>query len=386
MFRRFRPWRFLLRLVIVLILTGLLLEVLGRVFYARLPAAFRTVLGNVHVTPFTNQRLASTVSDPANIWINDDPRYETVTLPGIQERSVQGSESVTFTVSTYSWYGDRVGFRSPLPADLNLRAVALGDSFTFCWTVQSDCWVNRLSALTQVEVLNMGQPGTGSVAHANLYEDFVAKRRVQQPKLVLWQWYGNDYAEDFNLAVLNGTNQTVPLATYPVDAWLADNSIIYATISMYARARLFASTNAIKTATRDFTFAPEYFKLAFDMTRASNLEGERSTRDVLLRTRQQVEANGGVFVVIVIPSKEEVYEALTEPLMGKTVLENWASTRTRLLDFCAAEKLRCFDPLTGFQAQTQQIYFRDDPHLNAEGNRVLAELLAKYLTEQGLLK
>lgn len=80
--------------------------------------------------------------------------------------------------------------------------MALGDSHTFCFTDAQDCWVDLLSARLGVPIANLGQPVTGSESHACRYFSFVANPDLglRQPRLVLWQFFGNDYNDDYGLA------------------------------------------------------------------------------------------------------------------------------------------------------------------------------------------
>src|SRR5258707_8831933 len=151
-----------------------------RLLYGALPMGLQIALRNVRVTPFTDQQLA-----PPPLW-QDDQDYQMIVRPGAVNSLQAGSPTVTFHVSSYGWWGGRVGFRSPQPQDGTVPAVALGDSFTFCFTELPDCWVNLLEQQTGLKIANLGQPVTGSIGHARLYFDFVAKPelKLKQPSLV----------------------------------------------------------------------------------------------------------------------------------------------------------------------------------------------------------
>jgi lysophospholipase L1-like esterase len=88
--------------------------------------------------------------------------------------------------------------------------------------------------------------------------------------------------------------------------------------------------------------------------------------------------------VILMPTKEEVYRHLTEPYLGAAYLDQLAAPRLRLLTFCAAERLTCLDLTPALSAraqQDQQLFFGDDIHLNALGNRAVAEIVADFLAQ-----
>lgn len=386
--------RYLVAVLFGLVLALLIAETAVRLLYASLPIGLQTALRNVHVTPFSDTRLA-----PAPLW-QSDLDYLNIVRPGAFNSLQAGSPTVTFHVTSYNWWGGRVGFRSPPPDDGNVQAVAIGDSFTFCYTELEDCWVTRLRQDTGLPLLNMGQPVTGSVSHARLYYDFVAKPelKLKQPRLVLWQFFGNDYNDDYGLADLNHTAKTPPQAApnatpLPQGAlvvWLRENSAMYGILSALIRrdpgVEQFVEPYHVRSGNVDLLFGSTYIRDSFDMTQARNQEGEQLSRQAILQTRDLVEKNGGRFIVLAFPTKEEVYRALTEPQMGKAALDALAAPRLRLLDFCKAQNLTCLDLLPGLQAQAdRQLYYANDSHLNAEGNRVVAALVSAFLRDQGLV-
>ncbi len=386
--------RLLSRLAIIIlsvIFAILLLEVAIRLSYSALPSALQIALRFVHQTPFTEARLA-----PLPLW-QEDMTYQMVVTPEARNVEQVGSLSVRFRVNTYAWWNGHIGFRTPPPEDGDVKAVALGDSHTFCFTDEQDCWVNLLSARLGVPIANLGQPVTGSESHARRYYSFVANPALglRQPRLVLWQFFGNDYNDDYGLAVLNGTARTPPNvappapAELPLAAWLRQYSAVFALLQALARAddpqmTLFVDPYRVTAGRVDIAFGRPYLAEAFDMRQARNLEGEALSQAAILRTRNLVEANGGRFVVILMPTKEEVYRHLTEPYLGAAYLDQLAAPRLRLLTFCAAERLTCLDLTPALSAraqQDQQLFFGDDIHLNALGNRAVAEIVADFLAQ-----
>jgi SGNH hydrolase-like domain, acetyltransferase AlgX len=391
-----RSSRILTRVLLVgfgVLLALLIAEIGLRVLYASLPQTLQIALRDVRLTPFTDQRLA-----PPPLW-QADRDYLTLVRPGAENLMQAGSPTVIFPVSSYAWWGGRVGFRSPPPADGVVSAVALGDSHTFCFTAESACWVTLLSRALNQPLYNLGQPVTGSVSHARRFVDFVAKPALglKQPRLVIWQFYGNDYNDDYGLAVLNASHKT-PYAEATASAlpgtgssWLRDHSIVYALLDALLRrdpgADLFVDPHRVIAQGVDIRFGQRYIRDSFDMTQPRNLEGEQLSQQAILQTKLLVAQNGGAFVMLLMPTKEEVYRRLTEPMLGKDALNAIAAPRLRMLAFCAAHELTCFDLLPGLQAaaeQNQQVFFPTDTHLNALGNQIVADLVAGFLRGSGL--
>ena len=99
----------------------------------------------------------------------------------------------------------------------------------------------------------------------------------------------------------------------------------------------------------------------------------------LTQMKSEVEGQGGRFVVLLIPSKEELYGAQAFP----DVLRSWQDTKAEL----AARGLPTVDlyPALRQHAQSRSPFFHVDSHLNGYGNQIVAEELAKWITEQGIL-
>ncbi len=380
-----------------LVLALLIVETVIRLAYSALPMGLQLALRNVHVSPFSDQPLA-----PPPLW-QSDTDYLTIVRPGATNRLQAGSPNVTFHVTSYSWWGGRVGFRSPQPDDGSVKAVALGDSFTFCFTELESCWVSYLRQHTTLDFSNLGQPVTGSTSHARIYYDFVAKPdlKLKQPGVVLWQFYGNDFNDDYGLAILNHTAKTMPpldagpthpYPQSPLSVWLRDNSAIYAIISTLLRGndpgvQKFVDPYHVSRDGVNLYFGQTYVRDAFDMTQARNLEGEMLSHEAILQTRDIVEKNGGKFIIVLMPAKEETYRSLVEPVMGKAAVDAIAAPRLQLLDFCNSEHLICLDLLPVLQAQAeqnQQVYFPSDPHFNERGNQIVGVAIAQFLQSEGL--
>jgi hypothetical protein len=352
-----------------------------RLQYAALPPAYQLALSGVRITPFSDRTLGAKA-----LW-DDTSAYIPVTGPNVVE-TVQVA-SVKFHMTTYGWWGGQIGFRSPPPQDNRVQATALGDSFTFCFTEVDDCWVSVLSNATGVPIANLGQPGTGSISHAQLYETFIARAELhlRQPKLVIWQFFGNDYNDDYGAGL--STNSTRP-AQAPLVRWFKENSALYVIINTLQQAKdpaalQFVDPYHVQAGSIDLYFGRTGIRDSFDMENPHNIEGEVLSQQAMVQTRDTVEKNGGQFMVIIIPPKEEVYRSLTEPVMGKAAVDSLDASRLRLLAFCQAHHMKCLDLLPELQKQADhQLYYPADIHLNAAGNRVVAVAICDFLRIQGL--
>ncbi|MEL6527953.1 MAG: hypothetical protein AAFQ07_19805, partial [Chloroflexota bacterium] len=101
-----------------------------------------------------------------------------------------------------------------------------------------------------------------------------------------------------------------------------------------------------------------------------------------------VDDMNGTLLVVIIPTREEVYRATTAPIMGEDNVDTLQSARDTMLSLCDEFALTCFDAydalVTATQTNDTLLYYSDDMHLNALGNAVLADALASYLTENDL--
>jgi hypothetical protein len=376
-----------------LVLAFIIVEIGLRLSYHSLSPKLQTALRDVRITPFTQDRLA-----PPSLW-RADTRYLTIVTPGAENSLQAGSPDVLFHVTSYAWWNGRVGFRSPQPTEGVVQAAAVGDSFTFCFTEVESCWVTLLATQTGIPIANLGQPVTGSVSHARIYQDFIGSiDALKQPKWVLWEFYGNDFNDDYGLAQLEGTAKTPPpadnTATPAPDTgfklWLREHSMIYALIGAMIRGSnpgvdMFVDPYHVQAHGIDIAFGQSYIRDAFDMSQARNQEGEQLSYAAMLGTKATVESHGGKFIVLLFPTKEEVYRSLTEPQMGKAAVDAIAEPRLRMLAFCQAQKLTCLDLLPALQAHSStQLYFTTDPHLNVAGNRIAADAIAQFLHDQGV--
>jgi hypothetical protein len=372
-------------IVFMIVFTWLLLEVLLRLFFFSLPPRLQLVLSHVHTTPFSDSRLM-----PDSIW-QSDIDFLTIARP-VQNYVQYGSADVHFTVSTESLWGMRGAFRTRRDlVDRYVDGVALGDSFTFCFTDESDCWVQRVSQLTDRNLINFGVVSTGSIGHQRVMEGFGVPLK---PPLVLWQWYGNDANEDYGLAELRGETtikSANPALSVPEYNWLENNSAVYMVLKLILGddQQFDASLqfwDRVSATEGDITlaFGRPYLWGAFDMSLPTNQYGWERSQQAIRETRAMVQQYGGSFVILLMPTKEQVYRELSEPLLGAEKLALLDENYDLMLAFCASEKLTCIDLLPVFRtyaAQGEQLYFTNDIHLNVRGNEVLAEALDGWLNE-----
>jgi hypothetical protein len=108
--------------------------------------------------------------------------------------------------------------------------------------------------------------------------------------------------------------------------------------------------------------------------------GTPDMREIFFRPleqlRAEVEAEGGRFLILLVPSKEELYGADAFPAILRPIREVRAGLESR--------QLPILDLYPTFRelGRQQPPFFRVDMHLNALGNRIVADALATWIADQ----
>jgi len=319
--------------------------------------------------------------------------------PGIDKALQYGSPTVSFHLSTIElWEGGGIGFRTD-PVDFFVDAVVVGDSFGLCFTEREDCWVDLLAAQTEMGIVNLSQPVTGSRSHARILRDFGAPL---QPPLVIWQFFGNDFNDDYGLAVFRDeiTDISEGTAESTDETRMAQVRRSSAAVAVL-EAALTGGFSAVPQSEQIFVkpyhatfgengqhplrFGSLYEQQALDMSRAVNQIGLGYSRAALREAQNLVAQWDGELRVIIMPTREEVYHEVTAPLMGQAAIDKLASAREAMQALCTELNLRCVDLYDTFREAAQQgvaLYHVDDMHLNPQGNALLAQTLAGLLQEE----
>lgn len=333
-------------------------------------------------------------------WIRNPDHYF-ILKPGLVNAPQYGTPRLKFHVSTIElWPGGGVGFRNR-PVDYFVDAVVLGDSFAFCFTERSDCWVTRLEADAGLGLVNLGLPATGSHSHWLVLRDF---GKFYKAPLVIWQFFGNDFNDDYGLFAQKGT--IAPVET-PANSQMDVGG--GGLTGLRARSALYAVLETILTGRRHFDdpvaqgfedryaltlpsgerlqFGQTYEPQAMDMTRAANQAGLEITRKALSMAQDLIASWDGRLAVVLVPTREEVYQEFTSAAMGAE-LGQIISARLAMRELCAELNLLCYDALADLLEWAQDgalLYYEDDLHLNPLGNQVFAELVVGWLARQNLL-
>ena len=323
----------------------------------------------------------------------------------------------------------------PRPLDV----AAIGDSQT--WGVNAwaaEAWPQALGALSGKSVHNLGMSGHGPVEYAETWPRALAL----SPRAVvvalylgndLWDAYHTVYAtgrhpelrrpdapreiftdtigpaaDAFMKRVMDNRAEHDRISSHRVGDWLFRHTAIGRMVRMrnwkkaYTANTFAADASLVRRnpgmgavyehAGEPVILLPTYRAGATDPDEPRIREGVRITREVLTRMRDESRARGVRLVVLVIPTKENVYadamrgagQVPDAPLQA--VAERERRLRGELLSFCGEAGVECVDPLpalSGAVVRGEAIFPPYiDGHFNARGYAVLAEAVNGALARQ----
>ncbi|MFQ3536709.1 MAG: SGNH/GDSL hydrolase family protein [Aggregatilineales bacterium] len=377
------------RLALILfgvLLAWLLIEVVLRVGFELLPPGVQAQLQGVRRVPWAEERIV-----PAFPFILD--RTIQVRLPvGLQNYPVRWSDA-RFQVDTISvWDGHAVGFRSA-PAHYPLDVMTFGDSFTFCWTDYKDCWVTLL-ARRGGNWFNAAVPGTGTAGQFALMREIVPPTK---PRLVIWTWFPNDLKDVYDLDLLQG--KTEPLEVPPplnpdlepvgLGQFSALAHLIYAALTPPTILTPYQHYQTVFVNNRPLLVRTTEYPHADSLAWSANRYGLVRTLEIFDQARRFLrEEIGAELLIVLLPTKEEAYSSALSQTLGNAYIESIGEGRRAIIAHLAANGYRYLDALPALRKAVedgQSVFYSFDSHLDASGNRILAELVGKYLTRENLL-
>jgi lysophospholipase L1-like esterase len=271
--------------------------------------------------------------------------------------------------------GLRDAERAPRPAPGTIRILALGDSVTFGMGVaQEDAYPRRTEALlnaargargTRVEVLNMGMPGYNTMHELAQLRDIGL---ALEPKLVVVGVLYNDVELSSGQRAAAGSSsradvsfaRRVKSGINGATTWLKKHSLFFAWLTPRLGTALrplglqgFGQVGEVK-----------------DQYVDSNPQWRR-VREALLEMKRLTDERRIELVLMIIPAMAKFSEG-TYPVK---------EYHQALAAFCGAHGFNCLDVLPAFWGQDGTKFWISptDGHPNAEGHRIMADALARFL-------
>ena len=336
-----------------------------------------------------------------------------VTDPGVGKRYVPGFHDRVFVDEAGREVEVRInsaGFRGPewarRKAPGGLRVAVVGDSMTAgLATDEERTFVRRLeSALAAqwpgrpVEVMNFGVSSASTGAELVTWREAVAG---YAPDVVLLAFFtGNDLGDNSSRLTraprvyfeLDGDGRLVPgrppAPTPALARWLDLHSRLYVWQKV--------ATRRLRGTTRSAAGGIEPGQRIFARDGGPDVEYAWSLTGALLRAlRDEVEASGARFGLVVVPCADQVDDALWADLLRQAGGAGLALDREepsrRLGEIGGRERIPTLDltpafaaaarPSGGGAASAQGLYLLGRFHLSDEGHRVAAEAIERFLTD-----
>jgi hypothetical protein len=303
-------------------------------------------------------------------------------VPGGHDQVRQGDVHFSYTTD-----GD--GFRNAGPRPDRAQVVAVGDSWTFGFGVDdSVAWPRLLGdSLRPLEVRNLGLIGSGPEQYTRVLERFGLPLH---PAVILYGVFpGNDLddQEAFDRWARDGRRgnfaewRTYGPAGRSPPLWQRSYLAVALEEGWRFRHERFAGSTIRLPDGSPLQLAPARLLPKADRSHRGDPVFDEALAAVD-RARALAERAGSRLVVLVFPTKEEVYL----PLRGAkapALTSRWVPALRDL-------GVECLDLTETFRAHAGggPLYFEVDGHANAAGNRVIAQAVQSYLrarqTELGL--
>jgi len=301
------------------------------------------------------------------------------------------SEGRLISYKTTNYGLGEIGFRD-IGVQPPFSVIAVGDSYTLCDDVPAEaCWIRHLGQATGLSIGTLGVNGYSTLAEARVLERYGLQL---QPKVVLVGVYLNDFKDNVNFDAWSKSgdaNFWIWLGQQrgrgEMGRWLADRSMIYRMIDGASRVRG-RDIFKYKNDDVDFVFRMDRWWLQL-LQDTENDRGFKLMQQALLDMKTRAAGAGAELVVLLFPSREQVYWNLARefaPPEGKSLDPDHPLDVVR--DFAIANGLRYCefaDALRGEAAKGKQLYHRISSHFNDEGNVAAAAIIAACLNDQGLV-
>jgi lysophospholipase L1-like esterase len=287
----------------------------------------------------------------------------------------------------WTYKTDEHGFRNPSPWPQQSEIVAVGDSMTFGYGVDDQqAWTRLLDKeLPRSQVINLGLPGTAPQQYLRIYETFGVDLK---PKVVLFGLFpGNDMrdASRFDEWLQAGGPGNYDTWRFWEGAPPGDGDGIYSLIKnsrlffflrttwKYLGSNFSAQTFTLPAGNR-LSLVPTMYAHDASLAAQPTHPAFSLVLHAIEQTRQLAASTDGQFVVLLFPTKEEVYLPLLDKPTPKLVEAFVTAFKEQGIPF-----LDLTPHLQEYARAGQKLYFEIDGHPNAQGYQLIAQVVHEHL-------
>lgn len=317
-----------------------------------------------------------------------DPELGYRPKPGLD--MLYPSEGRNIVVRTTAHGLGDIGFRD-IDTKPPFDAIALGDSFTFCDDVPVEtCWVRLLGKRAGLSIASLGISGFSTLAEQRVLNIYGKKL---QPRLVLLGLFPNDFNDNLRFAEWKRSGNQDFWAWRksregrgPLLGFLAAHSAAYRLVDAALRSE---EDKTFRYNKNGLNLVLRTDRWVSDEQQASEREeGWRLMQEALLAMQRDAASIGAQLVVVLIPSKEEVYWNVVRDELPPDAATGIDRPLGLVADFCGKQGIVACDLRPVFEREAEkrrQLYLRISGHWNDEGNTLAAEVIADCLRGRGLV-
>jgi SGNH hydrolase-like domain, acetyltransferase AlgX len=305
---------------------------------------------------------------------------------------------------TYTFQTDHAGFPNPEPWPSRVDVAVLGNSLLDGRGVGMGGQFTTLleQRLGDRTVENFALPGAGSGHEYRIYRRYALPLEPKLVVVVLWPVWDIDNSLEFDHWLRENRPDpdythyrfefsethpsgppVIPSMMARVAGFVRDQlAKSYLLRASYRRVRaLFGRQNMRELVS--FPNGDEIFLSTRDQKRLAEGIDRPGTPDIreiffkpLEQLRTEVEAHGARFLVVLVPSKEEIYGAEAFPDILRLIGEVRSGLESRQLPVLDLY------PVFRDLGQEQPPFYRADMHLNPFGNQIVADAIAKWIEDE----
>jgi hypothetical protein len=287
----------------------------------------------------------------------------------------RGVEPMHGTALETNSYGLRERELGP-PGDSQLRVYVLGDSIVFGLGIEAeDAFPRALERVLQrrlgrqVEVVNGGVPGYGTLQQLELFEETVERL---QPDIVLASVsVFNDVADNVKFAMRHRRWQKTPNVIYRPLRWLRQHSQLYLLLRQYrsgVSGEKMMDIHAVRPSTETD-------------------RGLQMTEESLVTFAEVARQRGVAFGVIVLPAQKQVSpKTWAETLRSRKLPPERYShemPNRRVVEFARKQSLPAMDLLPLLYEDHEDLY--ENEHWTKAGHVFVAEAVADFMQTSKLI-